>query len=129
MPRPCSGCLRPDRPALDAALQTPEPVRSIGVRFSLSRSAVSRHRAHLKRDDDADRGARQAENRRLNRDPENSERTADRTASYRCERWPFLMVGDRVRFNGGHFETADPDLQRLIESLPYFGVVVLREDP
>lgn len=44
---------------------------------------------------------------------------------YRCSRWPELAIGDRVRFRGGLFETADPELQTLVETRDYYGVHVL----
>lgn len=43
---------------------------------------------------------------------------------YRCDRWPFLSVGERVHFQAGQFATDDPGLQEQIESLAYFGVHV-----
>jgi len=43
--------------------------------------------------------------------------------AYVCRTWPQLTVG-RVRFRNGLFETADPELQRLIERAHGFGVQI-----
>jgi len=45
--------------------------------------------------------------------------------TYICSRWPRLRVGKRVKFNGGIFETENLEVQRLIESLPEYGVHIL----
>jgi len=42
-------------------------------------------------------------------------------------RWRGLQIGDRIRFRDGVFETADPELQALIESRDYFGAGVVEE--
>jgi hypothetical protein len=43
MPRPCSVCGHAERDAIDLALVSGEPARRVGVRWSVSRSAVTRH--------------------------------------------------------------------------------------
>src|SRR3989442_11375886 len=43
MPRTCTVCRHPERPAINAALVAGEPLRDIAVRFGLSRSALDRH--------------------------------------------------------------------------------------
>ncbi len=48
MPRTCSVCLHPDRPAIDAALVGGEPFRHIASQFGTSTTALQRHKAdHL----------------------------------------------------------------------------------
>lgn len=44
MPRRCSVCDHPDRPAVDAALVAGEPFRNVAARFRLSTSALVRHK-------------------------------------------------------------------------------------
>jgi hypothetical protein len=46
---------------------------------------------------------------------------------YRCTQWPELAIGSRVRFRRSVFETADPELQRIVEGLDYYGVQVVEE--
>ena len=45
MPQTCSVCRHPQRPAIDRALVAGTSIRDIAGQFSLSRSAVERHRA------------------------------------------------------------------------------------
>ena len=48
MPRTCTICRHPERPAINASLVAGEPFRSIADHFELSASALKRHRAaHL----------------------------------------------------------------------------------
>ncbi len=44
MPRICSVCTHPDRAAVDAALLAQEPLRTIADRWSVSKTALIRHR-------------------------------------------------------------------------------------
>ena len=44
MPRTCTVCSHPDRPAVDTALIAGEPYRDIGRRFRVSKDAVARHK-------------------------------------------------------------------------------------
>jgi len=43
MPRTCTVCRHPDRPAVDQALVNHKPFRTIADRFSLSKTALIRH--------------------------------------------------------------------------------------
>ena len=48
MPRVCTVCSHGDRPTINAALVTGEPIPAVSARFELSESALKRHRAgHL----------------------------------------------------------------------------------
>lgn len=47
MPRTCTICEHPQRQKIDKLLVQGEPYRDIAGRFSLSRSALSRHKEHL----------------------------------------------------------------------------------
>ena len=47
MPRTCTVCAHPERPAIDAALVAGEPYRGIAQRFAASPDAVLRHKAHV----------------------------------------------------------------------------------
>ena len=47
MPRTCTICTSEHCPAIDAALLADEPLRDIAGRWSVSKSAVARHREHL----------------------------------------------------------------------------------
>ncbi len=47
MPRQCSVCTHPQRPAIDAALVAGESLRSIAKQFTVSDSALFRHRDHI----------------------------------------------------------------------------------
>jgi|SRR5450631_2279579 hypothetical protein len=47
MSKPCSICRRTDVSRIDAWLKSGKPYREIAVRFSISKSALSRHRPHL----------------------------------------------------------------------------------
>lgn len=47
MPRPCSACRHLQRPAIDAALAAGTSLRDIAARFTVSTSALCRHRAHI----------------------------------------------------------------------------------
>lgn len=50
MPRTCTVCVHPQRPAIDAALVRGEPLRNIAERFGTSATALHRHKAeHLPR--------------------------------------------------------------------------------
>ena len=51
-----------------------------------------------------------------------TDRKPAKTKSYRCKRFPFYAIGNRVRFKDGLFETEDIELQRLVESNNWFGV-------
>lgn len=54
-----------------------------------------------------------------------------RKKTYLCQRWPFLTIekrGKRVKFQGGYFETEDPELQALIESRGEYGALILEVD-
>ena len=44
MPRTCTVCSHPDRPAVDTALIAGEPYRDIARRFRVSKDAVARHK-------------------------------------------------------------------------------------
>ena len=44
MPRACSICTHPDRSAVEAALRAPIPLRTIAARWSVSKTALLRHR-------------------------------------------------------------------------------------
>jgi len=44
MPRTCTVCSHPDRPAIDTALIAGEPYRDIARRFRVSKDAVARHK-------------------------------------------------------------------------------------
>jgi hypothetical protein len=46
---------------------------------------------------------------------------------YRCGRYPFYVIGKRVRFKDGSFETEDAELQRIVESNDWFGVHIERD--
>ena len=45
---------------------------------------------------------------------------------YRCERWPRLGIGGKVRFRNGLFETDDPELIALVESNIAYGAQILQ---
>jgi hypothetical protein len=45
--RTCTVCRDPKRAEIDAALATGTPLRDIAGRFSVSTSALDRHRGHL----------------------------------------------------------------------------------
>lgn len=47
------------------------------------------------------------------------------TKTYTCARWPYLTIGKRVKFEGGLFETDDPELQKVIEGNKAFGAQIL----
>jgi hypothetical protein len=47
MPRTCTVCTHPDRPAIDAALVSGTPYRNIAERHGVSVGALFRHRDHL----------------------------------------------------------------------------------
>lgn len=47
MPRTCTVCTHPDRPAIDAALIANESLRNIAKRHGVSAAALFRHRDHL----------------------------------------------------------------------------------
>jgi hypothetical protein len=53
----------------------------------------------------------------------NNRHETDMTKTYLCRSWPQLSIG-RVHFRNGLFETADPELQRLIERAHGFGVQI-----
>jgi hypothetical protein len=44
---------------------------------------------------------------------------------YQCSRFPWLAIGNKVKFQAGAFETADPELQALIESNDWFDVHIV----
>jgi len=46
------------------------------------------------------------------------------TKRYASARYPYLSIGSKVKFVNGAYETDDPELQKLIEGRPYFGVSV-----
>lgn len=46
--------------------------------------------------------------------------------TYICAKWPYLAIGKRVKFEGGLFETDDPELQKMIEGNKAFGAQILR---
>ena len=48
--------------------------------------------------------------------------------TYRCERWPWLSIRNEVKFSDGFFQTADPELQSLIEGLQDYGLFIIRLD-
>jgi membrane protein involved in colicin uptake len=53
-----------------------------------------------------------------------------KTRAYSCNRWKFLKIGKSIAFKEGRFETADEELQKLIERSDYFGVYIhWVEDP
>ena len=47
MPRVCTICIHPDRPAIDTALIAGEAYRGIAKRYEASEAAMFRHREHL----------------------------------------------------------------------------------
>ena len=47
MPRTCLACSSPNRAAIDKAIATGEPLRSIAERVSISDTALFRHKAHV----------------------------------------------------------------------------------
>ncbi len=47
MPRTCTVCSHPERPAIDKALVSGEPYRGIAKRYEASEAAMFRHREHL----------------------------------------------------------------------------------
>lgn len=47
MPRTCRACANPERAAIDKALATRESFRNITKRFSISPSALFRHKKHV----------------------------------------------------------------------------------
>ncbi len=49
MPRTCTICTHEQRPEIDAALLADDPLRDIAGQWSVSKSAVARHREHLPR--------------------------------------------------------------------------------
>lgn len=62
MPRTCTACGHPQRPAIDAALLAGEPFRHIAERFGTSATALTRHKrdhipAHVATAKDADQVA------------------------------------------------------------------------
>jgi hypothetical protein len=61
MGRTCRACQHPERAALDAALARGESNRAVAGRFSLTRSGVGRHRAHIGEAISAARAERRAE--------------------------------------------------------------------
>jgi hypothetical protein len=134
MPNPCTVCTRPDRAGIDAKLAAGESVRDVAALFGLSHSAVGRHRVrHLAgaREPSASRETEQ------NRDaetpiPETHPDTAQEAGQnaavrhYRCYGFPYLRLGDRIRFEDARFATADPDLQRILEAKKYGGAFGVR---
>lgn len=58
MPRACSICVHPDRLAVEGVLQGEAPLRTIAARWSVSKTALLRHRdAHFRPQRQTDRGA------------------------------------------------------------------------
>ncbi len=49
--------------------------------------------------------------------------------AYRCQRWPFLAIGDLVNFKHGMFVATTEKQIELIEGSSDFGVAVFRVDP
>jgi len=47
---------------------------------------------------------------------------------YTCPRWPFLKIGKAVAFQGGVFETEDPDTIALIERADGYGLHIVPVD-
>ena len=47
MPRTCLACASPQRPAIDEALVSGEPLRNIAKRVSISPAAILRHKSHV----------------------------------------------------------------------------------
>ena len=49
MPRTCLACASPERQAIDRAIVTGEPLRSIAKRVSISPAGLLRHKTHVSR--------------------------------------------------------------------------------
>lgn len=49
-------------------------------------------------------------------------------ARFVCVRWPFLKIGSRVAFQGGRFETEDPETIAVIERADGYGLQIVRAD-
>lgn len=47
---------------------------------------------------------------------------------YVCNLWPELVIGAKVKFRGGFFETDDEQLQQLVESRDAFGTSIHYKD-
>lgn len=47
---------------------------------------------------------------------------------YVCNLWPELVIGAKIKFMGGFFETSDEKLQHLIESRDAFGTSIHYKD-
>jgi len=47
MAKPCSACRHLERPAIDSAIVSDEPIMDIAKRFSLDRFVITRHRKHV----------------------------------------------------------------------------------
>ena len=49
--------------------------------------------------------------------------------TYRCQRWPFLAIGDLVKFSRGLFVATSEKQIEVIEGSSDFGVAVFRVEP
>lgn len=55
----------------------------------------------------------------------NNQWKINRKKTYICAKWPCLAIGKRVKFEGGLFETDDPEIQKMIEGNEAFGAQIL----
>lgn len=55
----------------------------------------------------------------------NNQWEINKKKTYTCAKWPCLAIGKRVKFEGGLFETDDPETQKIIEGNKAFGAQIL----